>query len=202
MEPDRYTNIWRRFKAGDWSAYTILYDDFFSLLNNYGIKFTRDTKLIEDAVHDLFVKLWTSRERLSNTPSVKNYLFKSMRNVLLRKMKKEEKFTDLDGQEYPVSFSISYGSEGLKRVEDREMQAKIRTFIDNLPPRQKEIIYLRFYEELTYEEIADIMSISINSTYKLLYKALDNLQTSIGSASLLSIYLSMKIFPNFFCTKG
>jgi len=189
--------LWRSFKQGDWDAYSRLYDSYFGLLNNYGYKFTRDTELIEDAVHDLFVRLWTSRERLSNPLSVKNYLFKSMRNILLRKMKREEKFTDIDGQEYPLSFSISYGSETIKRIEDRELQAKIRTFIDTLPPRQQEIIYLRFYEGLSYEEIADIMSISVNSAYKLLYKALDNLQSSLGTSSL-SIVLGLKIFPHFF----
>ncbi len=202
MESDHNTNTWRRFKAGDWGAYTLLYDDYFSLLNNYGIKFTRDTSLIEDAVHDLFVRLWTSRERLSNPPSVKNYLFKAMRNILLRKMKKEEKFTDLDGQEYPTLFSISYGNESLKRIEDRETHERVRTFINSLPPRQQEIIYLRFYEELTYEEIADVMSININSAYKLLYKALDNLQNSIGVSSLLSLYLGLKISPDFFIHEG
>jgi RNA polymerase sigma factor (sigma-70 family) len=189
--------LWRSFTQGDWDAYSRLYDSYFRLLNNYGYKFTRETELIEDAVHDLFVRLWTSRERLSNPPSVKNYLFKSMRNILLRKMKREEKFTDIDGQEYPLSFSISYGNETIKRVEDRELQAKIRAFIDTLPPRQQEIIFLRFYEGLSYEEIADIMSISVNSAYKLLYKALDNLQDTFGASSF-SILLSLKFFPNFF----
>lgn len=189
--------LWRSFTQGDWDAYSRLYDSYFGLLNNYGYKFTRETELIEDAVHDLFVRLWTSKERLSNPPSVKNYLFKSMRNILLRKMKREEKFTDIDGQEYPLSFSISYGNETIKRVEDRELQVKIRAFIDTLPSRQQEIIFLRFYEGLSYEEIADIMSISVNSAYKLLYKALDNLQGTFGASSL-SVLLSLKIFPNFF----
>jgi len=189
--------LWRSFTQGDWAAYSRLYDSYFGLLNNYGYKFTRETGLIEDAVHDLFVRLWTSRERLSNPASVKNYLFKSMRNILLRKMKREEKFTDIDGQEYPLSFSISYGNETIKRVEDRELQAKIRAFIDTLPARQQEIIFLRFYEGLSYEEIADVMSIGVNSAYKLLYKALDNLQDSFGASSL-SILLSLKFFPNFF----
>jgi len=189
--------LWRSFTEGDWDAYSRLYDSYSGVLNNYGYKFTRETELIEDAVHDLFVRLWTSRERLSNPPSVKNYLFKSMRNILLRKMKREEKFTDIDGREYPLSFSISYGNETIKRVEDRELQTRIRAFIDTLPPRQQEIIFLRFYEGLSYEEIADIMSISVNSAYKLLYKALNNLQGTFGTSSL-SVLLSLKIFPNFF----
>jgi RNA polymerase sigma factor (sigma-70 family) len=190
--------MWRSFKQGEWDAYTRLYDSYFGVLNNYGYKFTREKELIEDAVHDLFVRLWTTKERLSDPVSVRNYLFKAMRNILLRKMKGEEKFTDIDGQEYPLSFSISYSSETLKRIEDRELQKRIKTFIETLPPRQQEIIYLRFYEELSYEELAEIMSISINSAYKLLYKALENLQNTFGTSSSLSVLLSLKIFSNFF----
>ena len=190
--------LWQSFKQGEWDAYTRLYDSYFGVLNNYGYKFTREKELIEDAVHDLFVRLWTTKERLSDPVSVRNYLFKAMRNILLRKMKSEEKFTDIDGQEYPLSFSISYGSETLKRIEDRELQERIRTFIETLPPRQQEIVYLRFYEGLSYEEIADVMSISINSAYKLLYKALENLQNTFGTSSSLSVLLGLKIFSNFF----
>lgn len=188
--------LWRSFKQGDWEAYSSLYDSYFGLLNNYGCKFTRKKKLIEDAVHDLFVRLWTTRDRLGNPASVKNYLFKSLRHILLRKLKGEEKFTNIDGQEYPLSFSIAYGSETIKRIEDRELQLKIKQFIENLPPRQQEIIYLRFYEGLSYEEIADVMDIGINSAYKLLYKALSNLQATFGSSYSLCILFSLKfIFP-------
>jgi DNA-directed RNA polymerase specialized sigma24 family protein len=42
-----------------------LYNDYYSILNNYGYKFTRNSSLIEDAIHDLFVRLWTSRENLA-----------------------------------------------------------------------------------------------------------------------------------------
>ena len=172
--------LWRSFTEGDWEAYSRLYDSYFRLLNNYGYKFTRETELIEDAVHDLFVRLWTSRERLSNPPSVKNYLFKSMRNILLRKMKREEKFTDIDGQEYPLSFSISYGNETIKRVEDRELQAKIRVFIDTLPPRQQEIIFLRLYEGLSYEEIASVLKLSVSAVKSLLFRARTTLREALS----------------------
>ena len=191
-------DLWKSFKLGNWSAYEALYKKYFSILNNYGFKFTKENELVEDAVHDLFVRLWTSRERLSDPESVKNYLFKSMRNILLRKMKSEEKFTDIDGQEYPLSFSISYGTETFQRIEDQELRARIRFFIETLPARQQEIIFLRFYEELSYEEIAGVMSISINSAYKLLYKALDNLQNTFGTSFSISMFLSLKFFPKFF----
>jgi RNA polymerase sigma factor (sigma-70 family) len=186
--------LWDAFKQGNWYAYTSLYNDHFRALNNYGYKFTKDTNLIEDAIHDLFVRLWTTRENLGTPVSVKNYLYKSLRNILLRKMKTQGKFTGIE-EEYPLGFQVTWNHAA---IEDRELQARVKNIIDTLPARQREIIYLRFYEGLSYEEIADIMEIGINSTYKLLYKALHNLQHTLGSASLLSLFLSLKHPGNIF----
>jgi len=173
--------LWASLKQGEWEAYTELYNIYFLPLSNYGYKFTRDRELIEDAIHDLFVRLWGSRKQLGDPVSVKNYLFKAMRNIILRKMKVRDRITDLEGQHYPVYFPIAFTQNPAPAdMESRELRAKLQSYINGLPPRQQEIIYLRFYEGSSYVEIADIMSISINSTYKLLYKALDSLQTALG----------------------
>ena len=67
--------VWNSFKKGNWIAYSQLYDDHYRALNNYGYKFTKDVSLIEDAIHDLFVKLWTNRATLTEAPaSIRNYL--------------------------------------------------------------------------------------------------------------------------------
>ena len=193
-----HLSVWHSFKQGDWNAYTLLYNTYFDPLNNYGYKFCRDADLIEDTIHDLFVRLWTTKEKLSNPVSVKNYVFKAFRNILFRKMKNEGKFTGISADEYPFGFEVSYSGEILARIEDRETQEKVKAIIKTLPPRQQEIIFLRFYEGLSYEEIADIMAISISSTYKLFYKAISNLQNTISSSSLLTVFFYLKSFPGFF----
>lgn len=193
-----HQSVWHSFKRGDWEAYTVLYNTFFYALNNYGYKFCRDKNLIEDTIHDFFVRLWTTKEKLSNPVSVKNYMFKSFRNILFRKMKTEGKFTGISAEEYPFGFDVSYNSEITARIEDRETAEKVQAIIKTLPPRQQEIIFLRFYEGLSYEEIADIMGINISSTYKLFYKAIANLQNTPLSFSLLTLLFCLKSFPEFF----
>jgi DNA-directed RNA polymerase specialized sigma24 family protein len=78
---DSHIVWWNAFKQGDWNAYTSLYEEFYKPLNNYGAKFTGDADLVQDAIHDLFVQLWTSRNNLGAPASVKNYLFKSLRTT-------------------------------------------------------------------------------------------------------------------------
>lgn len=194
MRNEGNSALWNSFKQGNWEAYTSLYNDYYSLLNNYGYKFTRNTNLIEDAIHDLFIRLWTTRNNLGNPASVKNYLYKSMRNTLLRKIKTEEKYTGIDNEEYSFGFEVTYTQPAGLDVEEKEFRQKLQSVINNLPPRQKEIIFLRFYEGLSYDEIADIMSISTNSAYKLLYKALDNLQYTLGPSPLLGLLLAVGHF--------
>ena len=194
MRNEANSALWNSFKQGNWDAYTHLYNDYYSLLTNYGYKFTRNSNLIEDAIHDLFVRLWTSRSNLGDPVSVKNYLYKALRNTLLRKIKSEEKYTGIDGDEYPFGFEVTYNNQADLAIEEKEFREKVKAIVNTLPPRQKEIIYLRFYEGLSYDEIADIMSIGINSAYKLLYKALENLQQTLGPSALLASLLSCSYF--------
>ncbi|AMR33218.1 RNA polymerase [Mucilaginibacter sp. PAMC 26640] len=183
--------IWLSFKEGDWGAYTELYNRHFKKLNNYGYKFTRDIKVIEDSVHDLFIKLWTNRAGLGTPSSVKNYLFKSLRSVLFRKLNTESRFLKIeDGTEYDFTFEVSFDQQYIADEQARDLQKKIKMVVQTLPARQQEIIYLRFYEGLGYEEIADIMEININSAYKLLYKALNKMQ-EVLKVSKLAIILSL-----------
>ncbi|RAJ08922.1 RNA polymerase sigma factor (sigma-70 family) [Chitinophaga skermanii] len=178
--------IWQSFKAGNWEAYTSLYEDHFRLLCNYGYKFTQHSALIEDTIHDLFVKLWNNRQNLGEPASVKNYLFKAFRGLLFRKIKKEWSFSHLwPGEDEKYDFEIAYDQHIILTEEHQALQQRIAEAMETLSGRQREIIYLRFFEALSYEEIADIMNISVNSTYKLLYKTLDKLRATMGAAFVL-----------------
>jgi len=179
-------DTWISFKSGNWDAYVALYNSHFKILNNYGYKFTGDTDLIEDAVHDLFVGLWTKRAKLGNPISVKNYLYKSLRNLLFRKMEKQKRFVSVgEDADYPFHFETSSDTTLIENESEQILRTKIKAVIDTLPSRQQEIIYLRFYEGLDYEEIADIMGLNKSSAYKLLYKAIGRLQENVKTGDLL-----------------
>jgi RNA polymerase sigma factor (sigma-70 family) len=94
-------------------------------------------------------------------------------------MKVQARFMAAPTDEYNYTFEVAYDSQMIFEEEERRLQEMIKGVINNLPARQQEIVYLRFYEGLTYEEIADIMSIHVTSVYKLWYKAMDNLKDSL-----------------------
>jgi RNA polymerase sigma factor (sigma-70 family) len=198
MATEDHIDLWKKFKAGDWGAYTSLYNIFFAQLNNYGVKFSADTTLIEDAVHDLYVKLWTSRANLGDPVSVKNYLYKSFRNILFRKMKTQDRFTRLDHTDEPDQFSVAFSSAQMN-MENKDLRNQLISIIKELAPRQQEIVFLRYYEGFTYEEIAEIMGIELSSAYKLLYKALDSLHKILGPGSLI---LMISLYADYIFFQG
>ncbi|MBC6609471.1 sigma-70 family RNA polymerase sigma factor [Hymenobacter sp. BT507] len=177
--PEEVLVLWNLFKQGDWSAYTALYDQHFTPLNNYGYKFTKNVTLIEDAIQDLFIGLWTNRQNLSTPVSVKNYLYKSLRNILLRKAQNQSRFVEIS-DDNSIPFEVSFDQYIIVGEEEKELRTKVNFFLTKLPPRQQEIIFLRFYEDFDYQEIADIMGITVSSAYKLLYKALHSMEVALN----------------------
>lgn len=167
---------WQHFKSGDRLAYSRIYEQHYALLCNYGHKFSRNTALIEDGIHDLFAKLWANRKNLGEPVSVKNYLFKAFRNIMIRKVEAGSRLDDLDDN-YAFAFEPALDQSIELREEEREIRQKLRLVINALPARQREIVYLRFYEGMNYDEIAEVMAITVSSAYKTLYKALDKLHT-------------------------
>jgi RNA polymerase sigma factor (sigma-70 family) len=190
---EQHILLWNSFKKGDWEAYTSLYHAYYRLLNNYGHKFTKDVSLIEDAVHDLFVTLWTTRSHLGTPLSVKNYLYKSIRNIIFRKIKSASRFFNLQEDDESIPFAVSYDHQLISNEDEKKLRQTVSDVLNKLPARQQEIIFLRFYEGLSYEEIADVMGIQLSSTYKLLYKALENLQQSLARISIGLLGIFFKI---------
>jgi len=195
MQSESHVLWWNAFKQGDWDAFTALYGEFYELLNNYGRKFTRDEDLIHDVVHDLFVRIWTTRQRLGQPVSVKNYLYKAFRSTLFRKIQSLSKFVELDGE--GSGFTVNFIPDASFRQEEQELRKQVIEMVNTLPARQQEIIFLRFYEGMSYEEISVIMDINMSSTYKLLYKALDNLQKASNKQTWLLICCLFFLLKNF-----
>jgi RNA polymerase sigma factor (sigma-70 family) len=184
--------LWYEFKQGNVEAYRKLYERFAPQLYNYGTKFTKDITIVEDAIQDLFYTLWTSRERLSQPPSVKNYLFKSLRTGVYKKLNKNNLLVNGEPSE---NFSFELAIDETLSQKDHLLQIKkqVEQALNSLTSRQREIIYYRFYQNLGFDEIADIMNMQVRATYKLTARALDTLRNVIPAGNLFSFLLLFKV---------
>ena len=144
----------------------------------YGTKFRKDHEFVKDCLQDLFLQLWKNRETVGATNYVKSYLFKCVRNKICRELHKNRwhlQTTQLDDNYYfDVEFSIEHHL--IREQTLRETANVFSEALNKLPKRQKEIIYLRFYQDVEISQIAHIMDIHVQSVYNLLHKALSNLR--------------------------
>lgn len=151
MQDDK--DIWEAFRSGDESSLQRIFDKYYTPLFNYGHKFSADDHLIEDALQNLFVKLWKNRDGIKDTGSVKNYLYKSFRRVLLRMLEMQQReysFSVLDGWTWPGQ-ELGYDQTLISRERLETIRNNLVAALEKMTPRQREIIHLRYYEEMEYE---------------------------------------------------
>lgn len=171
--------IWEEVRSGNSTAYAYIYEKYAQLMFAYGYYFTKDKELIKDCIHDIFSRIYQKKENLGHTDNIKLYLYQSIRNELIQKLKRQSKYPSVDVDE--ISFSNMHFEENSFLVEDnnRSKAERITKLLNNLPPRQKEIIYYRYLEDLSLKDIALIMKMNYQSTQNLIQRALKKLQEQL-----------------------
>lgn len=164
--------LWLLLKQGDRKALGQIFHKYYGSLHQYGYKLTGNTSLVEDCLQEMFLYIYEKRGTLGNVTYVKSYLFKSLRSRILRTLRNERKsvYISLDD-------SWKVMPNELDIMDRNEEQRKtLIALINSLPPRQRELIYLRYYNDLSPREIADMLSISYRAVINTLYKAMVTLR--------------------------
>ena len=170
--------LWESFRKGDKEAFATLFRQHYETLFRFGAKFTTDTELLEDCIQELFLELWQAK---SGTPvlSVKAYLLKSLKYKLLKAFRKKGKTQPLaDSGDIP--FEWSHETMLIQEQETAEKKRRVLDALGRLSNRQKEIIYLKYYQNLSYEEVSEIMNINYQVARNLLYQAIKSLKNMIN----------------------
>jgi len=192
---DVNVDLWLKFKSGDSDALGKLAQIHYRALYNYASKFSGDPDFIRDCLQELYLELWERRGFLSETAFVKSYLFKALRHKLIKenvrlKRFQEQKNVLFDGNDSDLSIE-SYIIEN----ESSKYQAKRLTHIISLlSKRQQEIIYLRFYQNLENEDIANIMNLGRQSVSNLLYRTLKEMKEIWTPIELLWVLVGFYIW--------
>jgi len=175
--------LWVNFKNGNELAFSILYKRYSQLLYNYGMHACKDKDLVLDSLQELFANLWDRRETVSAVGSVRFYLFKSYRRLLISRIIANRKFSiPLPGSSAFFEFIPSIEQSFI----DRELKAlqteRLKNCIKSLSKRQREALFLKFFNELSYHEVASIMDVRVDSVYNLISKAIDILRRKLKNS--------------------
>lgn len=182
---------WQNFKEGDDNALSEIMRRYFRALLQYGTKFTKNRLLIEDTVQDLFLELLERRSYISTPESVKNYLFKALRNNLNRAVNKNSLLIGLIEQEDCLLGEMENIEQTLMAEDSlNELNSKFNQYFKLLTKRQKEALHLKYYESLNHDEISLIMGINKQSVSNLLQQSINILKNNwLVSVLLVKIYL-------------
>lgn len=175
-------DLWESFKKGDERAFVNIYQKYVNVLYRYGANITPDADLVKDCIQDLFLNLWNKRENLGETDSIKFYLLKSLKRVIHKALMAQNNILNIDDIGEGSSFNIvlPHESELISSQVMQEQRENLDRMMNKLTKRQREAIYLYFYLELSYEEVASMMSLKISSVYDLVYDAIKNMKQTVS----------------------
>ncbi|WP_372772576.1 RNA polymerase sigma factor [Mangrovibacterium sp.] len=181
--PSNWPIEWNQFKMGNQESFRKIYDFFFDRLYWYGSKISPDSELVEDCIQELFLKLYTNRENLSETDQLEFYLLKSLKLTIYQKLRYQNRLEELS---QPLdSFNLELvvetdESEGC----DTERIRMVKESILSLSPAAQEILYLKFYSNLGYKEIGKMMGVQPDSVKKQVYRTIGRLKEILAEKYL------------------
>lgn len=173
-EDELNRQYWDQLRKGDKQALFGLYNNTYFHLVRFGLKITANDELVKDCVTQLFFQLWDKHARLQAVTHVRAYLFTSLRRMLIDKLAYQSKtsaaISQLSADE--VAEELSYEEIIVRVQHDEELRQKLHRAMEQLTPKQKELIRLMFFEGFTYEQVAAHTAQSIKTAYNTIYNAI------------------------------
>lgn len=176
-------DLWESLLTSDKDALYQLYTRFYQPLLFFGLKYKADAPFVKDAINQLFLYIWEKRDRLHVARNVRNYLYTSLRRLLARQGLQEMYVpTDLleeEGQPLVPSREDTW-------IDEQELAQRsllMAAAINKLPPRLRQLLLMKYYENLSYEEIADKTSLSLRTIYNKIHEAITRLRQDLEKSS-------------------
>jgi len=180
---------WARLKKSDPAALGELYDAYVDKLFLAASALTDNREMAKDALQEVFIELWNYRETIGDIQYPQSYLVKVLRSILLKKLKKESSKKYSSVEETLRCLDNNREENFISSDTDREMSQKLSHAMARLTTRQKLILRLHFYEGLSYEQIADQLSMNYQSVNNLAFRTIRHLRSMMLSILLLLTFL-------------
>lgn len=175
-QPAAETVVWKNLLNGDKKALGHIYTKYFDKLYNYGSRISKESIVVEDAIQDLFIEIWNRRAGLNqDVQNIRQYLYICLRRNIVQKLAKRNASVDIH-ELSGFDLELSDKSHYLNNRINSELSEKLVEMIGMLTPKQKEAIFLIYFDELSYPEVASIMSLKIKTVYNLVHQAIAKLK--------------------------
>lgn len=160
------------------SSFSQLYNVYINELYSYGKALGMGNEDLEDAIHDVFLQIIDRQNQLNlDFDNIKFYLFRCLRNRMISDRRKSKDLENVDNiDEYTFSIKVTSLDSLIEEEEKVLLSNRIETLLLSLTNRQREAIYLRYMQDLSYEEIASLLDITEKGSRKLVSRAIENIR--------------------------
>lgn len=164
---------WEALKAGDLSALQQLYNHHVQSLYRYGMMLVKDEEKVKDHIQDLFLACWTNRSGMSIPASGKAYLMVSLRRRIFDKgPKSRPEMISMEDHDVDRDMDMDPEARWVHIEEESERKQKLEKAMSRLSDRQREIIHMKYFEQMEYDDIARMMDLNYQSARNLVTRAL------------------------------
>lgn len=157
-----------------------LYAEYADDLLAFGTALGFGREDIQDTLQDVFFNLYQRDPKLQRVRNIKVYLFTALKNRLLNTTRRQ-RMDSLDANPAEGRFDVSVSVSDL--IEDQEerrlLKQKVEQAMSSLTPRQREAVYLRYFQEMDYDDIARLLDMTKPSVRNLVSKGLMMLRKNI-----------------------
>jgi RNA polymerase sigma-70 factor (family 1) len=168
---------WPLISKGDKAAFEQAFRVYYQSLCNYAVPLIKDKDEAEEVVQNVFFNIWRKRGALQINSSLKSYLYRSVHNDCLNKLK-HVKVKTLYAEDYRKTAGGGFNSAA-DTLEAKELGLKINSAIDALPEQCGNVFRLSRFENLRYAEIAAQLEISVKTVENHMGKALKILREQL-----------------------
>lgn len=172
-DKSHWISTWSRFKAGDRFAFEEIYSEYIDSLFIYGSKISGDKELVKDSIQDLFIDIYRYKIDLKKPESFEFYLYKALKRIILKKLKKNKQFVQIENTNLWI-FNIEdkYFHDELEESKLRALQKSLNELSENC----RELLFYKFYSNLTYKEIGLLLGMKPDTAKKQVYRLLIQLR--------------------------
>lgn len=169
---------WQLMLFGDNKIFLEVYRRHYPALYRYGFSLCADREMVKDCIQEIFLEIWNKRNTINkDVLDIRSYLFTWLRRSIMHKLSgifrerlvnPEQNIVELPYEDLLIAFQ-----------QTEEEKEKLRRALEKLTRKQLEVIRLRFFNELSYTDIAAKTSLSTRTVYNLIYQAIQSLRKNM-----------------------
>jgi len=173
---------WEAMCLGEKEAFFNLYKGLYRSLGGFGLRICSDSDLVSDCLNQMFLDIWEKHEYLARVENVESYLRTTLKHKILKKIERQHKLDKaiaLIVKDDEALLEMSYEELIVKIQSDELVKTRLTLALQKLTPQQRKLIQLRFYDGLSYEEVAKRCELTVRTAYNTIYAALKFLRENL-----------------------